>query len=153
MRCEKDKRIGETLKMNVIVYVAFIGIALGLTARYCLANPPRYLIAAACFACGAYMGICLLRFARFLKTWESTFLQIDDDKASGVSIDPRKGTGEPFEIALADVEDVSLQQIKLTGRTPLPSLVIRTSSCTYRVIGIEDMKTARSCLLPNSDQF
>lgn len=153
MKFEKDKRIGETVKMNVIVYVAFIGIALGLTARYCFAAEPRYLIAAACLACGAYMGFCLLRFIRLLKTWESSYLLIDGDRVSGVSVDPRSFRSEPFDIGLQEVEDASLQEIKLTRRSPLPILTIRTRSGAYHVFGIEDMKTARNRLLPGSELY
>ena len=153
MRFEKDKRTGETVKMNVIVYVAFIGIALGISARYCFAAEPRYLIAAACFACGVYMGVCLLRFVRLLKTWEQTFLQIDGDRVSGFSVDPQKGTGAPFEIGLGEVEDASLQEIKLTRRSPLPVLTVRTGSGAYHIVGIEDIKTARNRLLPGNELY
>ena len=153
MRFEPDKRTAETVKMNIYVYIAFIGIALGLAARYCFSNPPRYLISVACLACGAYMGVCLLRFVRVLKTCESTYLEIDGDRVGGLSMDPRKGTGEPFEIELETVEDASLQEIKLTGRTLLPALCIRTAAHIYRVVGIENSKTARSKLLPDKDLF
>ena len=150
MRFEPDKHTAETVKLNVYVYIAFIGIALGLAARYCFSNPPRYLISVACLACGVYMGICLLRFVRMLKTCENAFLGMNGDRIRGLSVDPGKGTGEPFEIGLDEVEDVSLQELKLTRRTLLPTLSIRTSDRTYRIVGIDDMRTARSKLLPDS---
>ena len=153
MRFEREKRTGETVKMNVIVYVAFIGVALGLAARNCFVEPPKYLLAAACLACGVYMGVYLVRFIRLLKTWEQTFLQIDGDRVSGVSVDPRSFRSEPFEIGLQEVEDASLQEIKLTRRSPLPILTIRTRSGAYHVFGIEDMKTARNRLLPGSELY
>ena len=153
MRFEKDKKIGDTIKMNVVVYLAFIGIALGLTARYALTSAPRYPLSAACFACAAYMGVCLLRFIRLLKAWDNTYLLIEKDRVSGLSVDPKRGAPEPFEIGLGEVEDASLREVKLTQRTPLPALVIRTATRTYTVVGIENRKAARSALVPKNELF
>ncbi len=153
MRFEKDTRTGETLKMNVIVYIAFIGVALGLAARNCFADPPKYLLAAACLGCGAYMGYCLVRFVRLLKTWEHACLEISGDRITGVSTDPGSCRSEPFEISLSEVEDASIREIKLTRRSPLPALAIRTGSKEYLVFGIQDMKTARGKLLPERDMY
>ena len=153
MRFERDKRTGQVVKMNIIVYIAFIGVALGLAARNCFADPHKYLLAAACLACGVYMCYFLMRFIRLLKTWESSYLLIDGDRVSGVSVDPGSFHGEPFEIDLADIEDASLQEIKMTRRSPLPLLAVHTPSRTYHVFGIEDMKTARNRLLPGSELY
>ena len=153
MRFEKDKRVGETIKLNVFVYLAIIGIAFGLAARQCFAAPPRYLIAVACFLCAVYLILCLIRFLRFLKSWENTYLLLDGDTVRGYGVDPRNGTGAAFEIGREEVADASLQEIKLTGRTLLPGLTIRTASQTYHVLGIENIKTARSRLLPGDELF
>ncbi len=153
MRFEKDKKIGDTIKMSIIVYVAFIGIALGLAARYCFAATPQYLMAAACFACGACMVYYLLRFIRYFKTWNNTYLQIESSSISGMAVNPKKGTGEPFEIGIQEVENVSLQKLKLTRRGLLPVLTIRTSSRAYYVFGIEDIKTARNTLAPKDEMY
>ncbi len=153
MRFEKDKRIGETIKVNIFVHLACIAIALGLAARYAFGGTPRYPLAAVCIACGAYMVVCLFRFVRFLKAWENTFLQIDGERIRGYSVDARRGTGAAFEIGRGEVEDVSVQELKLTNRTPLPVLVIRTPSGPHTVLGIEEMQTARSKLLPENTIF
>ena len=153
MRFEKDKRTGDTVKTNVIVYIAFIGVALGLTARNCFTDPPKYLLAVTCLACGVYMVIYLLRFIRLLKGWERTCLEIDGDRVRGLSIDPKSFRAEPFDIGLAEVEDASLQEIKLTRRSPLPVLTIRTESHTYTVVGIENMQAARNRLLPKESIY
>ena len=150
---EKDKRVGETIKLNIIVQIACIGIALGLAARNTFGSMPRYLLAAACAACGVYMVVSLLRFVRLLKVWEKTFLRIDGDRVIGLSIDSRRSRGELFEIDAQEVEDASLQEIKMTRRAPLPALLIRTSSGTYTVFGIENVKTARGRLIPGDDIF
>ena len=42
---------------------------------------------------------------------------------------------------------------ELTGRTLLPGLTIRTASQTYHVLGIENIKAARSRLLPGDELF
>ena len=150
MRFEKDKKITDTIKVNIFVYVAFIGLALGFAARYCFAETPQYLIAAALVACGAYMAYYLLRFIRLLKTVGDVFLQINEDKVSGLAFDPRKCTGEAFELGLSEVTDVSLQKYKMTRRTLLPILTIRTASRVMYVFGIEDIQTARNRLLPEN---
>ena len=153
MRFEKDKQTGQVVKMNIIVYIAFIGVALGLAARNCFTDPRKYLLAIACLACGVYMGYYLVRFIRLLKTWELTFLQIDADRVSGISVDQGSFRGEPFEIDLADIEDASLQEIKMTRRSVLPVLAIHTNSRSYHVFGIQDMKAARNRLVPENDLY
>ena len=140
--------------MTIAVYVVFIVIALALAVRYCFADAAaQYLTAVAFVACAAYMAYYMLRFVRFLKSWGETCLEIDGDRISGLSVDPKKGTGEPFEIGIREIEDVALQNIRLTRRGRLPVLTIRTSSEVYYVFGIEDMQTARSRLRPGSEVF
>ena len=153
MRFEKDKRFGDTVKLYIVVYVAFIGIALGLAARNCFGSAPKYLLAVACVACGAYMVVFLLRFIRLLKAWERTSLEMDGDRVRGLTIDTRSFRAEPFEIGLGEVEDVSLRDIHLTRRAPLSALSIRTPDRFYTIIGIENIQAARSKLQPNSDMY
>ena len=148
MKYEKDKRFGETVKIYIVVYVAFIGIALGLAARNCFGGAPKYLLAVACVVCGAYMIAFLLRFIRLLKAWERTFLEIDGGRVRGLTIDTRSFRAEPFDISLGEVEDASLRDIHLTRRAPLSALSIRTAAGFYTVIGIENIQAARSKLLP-----